>query len=377
MSLIPTSPDQITKDWLAAVLKSQKDDKIEVLDLKLLSEKNGVMSTCFKATVKINEVVKGIFLKTALDKDDRGRQFSDLFAFGKRETFFYTNVIEKLVQFEEKHFQYPILGSLVPKFYCGDFSNEDDKCGYFLVFEDISKDYQLRGFEEGMTKEDTILTLKKLAKFHALSFAFIKDNQALIKSWNLTSTHEKYKSDLQLEYCFTNYAKMVDIIAKEKPKLRKPLEHLREHWYDYFDKAYFIGKYSNNKFFIHGDFWLNNIMCSTVDCKFIDWEDFTLGDPALDLGFFLASSISIDNLNQWEDELLQLYLETFEGTCAEMKVKNPIDKDEFVISVKTNGCMAIAMAWIIWFEETFNSSLFPRALQIIERALETNLKSYI
>ena len=376
MSVIPTSPDQITKDWLTAVLKASKDDKIEVQDLKLLSEKNGVMSTCFKATVKINDEIKRLFLKTVLDKDDRGRKFSDLFAFGKRETFFYRNVIKQLIPFEKKNCQNPILDTLVPKFYCGDFSIEDGKCGYFLICEDISKHYQLRGFEEGMNKEETILTLKKLAKFHAMSFAFIQDNQELIKSWELYSTHEKYKSDLQMEYCFTNYAKMIDIIAKEKPMLRKPLEHLKDHWYDYFDKAYFIGKYLNNKFFIHGDFWLNNVMCSSNDCKFIDWEDFTLGDPALDLGFFMASSISISNLNEWEDELLKLYLDTFEETCSELKVKSPIERDAFVTSVKTNGCMAIAMAWIIWFEETYNSSLFPRALQIIERALESNLKPF-
>ena len=375
MSLVPTSPDQITKEWLSAVLQSTTADRIEVLELKFISEKNGVMSTCYKATVKIKDDTKKMFLKTVLDKEDRGRQFGDLFEFGKREAFFYTDVIDQLVRFEKKYCQKPTLETLVPKFYCGDFSIEDGKCGYFLIFDDISDKYELRGFQEGMRKKDAISTLKKLGKFHAISFAFINKNEELVKSWGLKSAHEKYKSDLQLQYCFTNFAKMIDIIAKEKPKLRKPLEYLRTHWYDYFDKAYFIGKYSNNRYFIHGDLWLNNIMCSSDDCKFIDWEDFTIGDPALDLGFFLASSISIENLN-WEEGLLKQYIDTFEATCSELKINSPIDREQFIDSVKTNGCMAIAMAWIIWFEETYNSPLFPRVLDIVERALKSNLKSF-
>ena len=63
------------------------------------------MSSVFKAKMKIDEVTINLFIKTVLDENDPGRQFGDVFAFGKREILFYKYVFKELVQYEKTNCQ--------------------------------------------------------------------------------------------------------------------------------------------------------------------------------------------------------------------------------------------------------------------------------
>ena len=147
-TIIPTSPDQVTVEWLISILQETHNGKVEVLELFPISEKNGVMSSVFKAKMKIDEVTINLFIKTVLDENDPGRQFGDVFAFGKREILFYKSVFKELVQHEKKNCQESLLEGLIPTFYSGNYSSEHGKCGYYLIMEDLSDEYQLKRHED-------------------------------------------------------------------------------------------------------------------------------------------------------------------------------------------------------------------------------------
>ena len=64
---IPTSPKEVTKEWLRLCLQENLQDSknvVEVLGLEQITEKNGCMSGYFKAKVKINDQIQKLFLKT-------------------------------------------------------------------------------------------------------------------------------------------------------------------------------------------------------------------------------------------------------------------------------------------------------------------------
>ena len=367
-TIIPTSPDQVTEDWLISVLQETHNGKVEVLELFPISEKNGVMSSVFKAKMKIDEVTINLFIKTVLDENDPGRQFGDVFAFGKREILFYKSVFKELVQHEKKNCQESLLEGLIPTFYSGNYSSEHGKCGYYLIMEDLSDEYQLKRHEDGFNKNDCILILQRLARFHAVSHGFISSNQDLVKSWNLEPSHAKYKSDLQTKDFFNNYEKIVDFIVKRSPELKQPLDALKPNWCEVFDKAFFLGDHMETRFFIHGDFWLNNLLFNSSNCKFIDWEDFTFGNPALDLGFFFGTCLSESNIEEWMDSLMIEYLDFFEATCNEMNVQSPIERIHFLDYVENNGMLAMGLSCLLWFDEA--SPLLPRMLYTIKRSIE-------
>lgn len=72
----------------------------------------------------------------------------------------------------------------------------------------------------------------------------------------------------------------------------------------------------------HADFWVNNIMFHrdendrVDDVKFVDFQNYLFFNPLRELVFFLFSST--ENSNEYIDELIDLYYETFIAVLVRM-----------------------------------------------------------
>lgn len=73
---------------------------------------------------------------------------------------------------------------------------------------------------------------------------------------------------------------------------------------------------------VHADFWVNNIMFHrdeddrVDDVKFVDFQNYLFFNPLREMVFFLFSST--ENSNDYIDELIDLYHETFIAVLARM-----------------------------------------------------------
>ena len=173
MTSVPTSPKEVTKEWLHSCLQENVQDSeagIEVLDLEQITERNGFMSGYFKAKVKINEQIQKLFIKTILDKEDPLRFMMDKIDFDRIEISTYKSFMPELIKYEQLYCnpERSQLEDLIPSIYAADYCLDKQNRGYYLIMEDISDKYSLIATDEGLSYLQVSKAIEKLARFHAI-----------------------------------------------------------------------------------------------------------------------------------------------------------------------------------------------------------------
>jgi hypothetical protein len=144
----------------------------------------------------------------------------------------YTKYLPKLVKFEMEQLGHSELVNISPTFYAGDFSKSLDQRGFFLIMEDLTPDFEMVNNLDGLSLKQLNSALKKIARFHAVSYAFGQVNQ-LDFGTILKPKFAQFMSDLnQLTLA------VADLESNDKTKhLAKPIANLAKNYQKSFDKA--------------------------------------------------------------------------------------------------------------------------------------------
>ena len=331
---IPKSPNDITKQWLQEVIKfSEKTENVEVIEISQLKEKTGFLSGAVKAKVNINGDKKNLFIKTIIGQNDPFRIFYDTSNLDELEIRFYKEYLPALVDFtkqESSEKENTMLSSsenMVVKFYCGDYSLDKEERGFYLILDDLSSQYKLKTGSEGLNFGQIKDILVKMAKFHAMAYAFNAKNPAKVKNWNLRSWCEKASKHTDfivlMKSCFDKLVKNYE--TEKKPDLVKSVDNLQSHWI-----SLYSGKV-DRKFVTHGDLWINNIMVknNSDEAIILDWQTLCPDHPVFDVAFLLCTSLTPQNLENWTDDLIKFYVESFQKAFVDFKMELPFDLEKF------------------------------------------------
>lgn len=107
-----------------------------------------------------------------------------------------------------------------------------------------------------------------------------------------------------------------DSLEPEFMAICEELNEAKDHWF---------GRESETKAIVHGDFRLDNMLFEikggAEDIAVLDWQTVAIGNPMLDIGYFMGTGIGDELRRAHEGELLDLY-------CAEMTARGiPLTRD--------------------------------------------------
>ena len=69
-----------------------------------------------------------------------------------------------------------IIGDIVPKLHASEYNKDPKNRTFVMATEDLSPGFGMMDFGVGLTPRQAICAMRKLAQFHALSFAYTKLN---------------------------------------------------------------------------------------------------------------------------------------------------------------------------------------------------------
>ena len=368
MAKMITCPTQMTKEWLKETLQMNlKEDSIEVLQLEQFTVKNGVCSSTFKAQVKIKEKLQNLFIKSILDKDDPFRKSMDQNAMEKTEVQFYKTFLPQLIQYEKEKCQgkSELEQEFAPKMFAADYCSDVEKRGFYLVMEDISKQFDIVEDKGGLTLAQITNALEKLARFHAISYGFSKAYPDTVQDWDLEPKYEKFKSR-NLNDFHKDFQANVDMFTALDPILKEPIEILGQKIDEIYDKVYFL---KDKPYLVHTDFWINNVLFSAENSRILDWQTLCFAHPALDIAFMIGTGLSPKHMNQWTNQIIEKYFEKFQSSCQDINIECPLTLDEVMDQTKTNGMMGLAIFVIVDWKVVKHKD---RGLEAIRLAIKEN-----
>lgn len=196
-------------------------------------------------------------------------------------------------------------------------SKEVDDDAVLLLENLKTQGYGVGDRLEGFDLQTSKVIIKALATFHSISLALklkkpdtfqtkIAPNIKKMKGFGeITEEQRQRGEDLVMDVIkkyeefipyldrIRDYYRQGEIVFQEGPEAREPFAT--------------IG---------HSDFWINNILVKkensqTVSVKFIDFQIVDYGSPARDLIFFLLISVQNEVALKHDNDLIQLYYDTF------------------------------------------------------------------
>ena len=122
-----------------------------------------------------------------------------------------------------------------------------------------------------------------------------------------------------------NIEALIDLI-QNWPGYEKITEKIRKYGKDLKNNLRRAGAVDKNAFCVlnHGDLWVNNILFkydeqrNPVDINFVDFQMSVWNTPAIDLNYFLYTSVELDVLKTKVEVLLKAYYNSLSATLKEL-----------------------------------------------------------
>ncbi|XP_069701074.1 uncharacterized protein [Periplaneta americana] len=181
-----------------------------------------------------------------------------------------------------------------------------------LLMEDMSASgFKMGDRKEGFDMERSSLVIRSLARFHAASVLAYESDPESVEMLKVSLYHEPESQDKWPEF----YAGLINTVAEEVacwPEEWQPFaEKLRRLAPQEWGKLQQAVQREVGDFNVlaHGDLWVNNILM-TDDAKAVRFVDYQLaywGSPAIDLHYFLNTSVNLHVRENHVDILVQEY----------------------------------------------------------------------
>lgn len=157
------------------------------------------------------------------------------------------------------------------------------------------------------------LTIGKLAKMHAASVVYLEQGGRFDAKYD-----EGFYTPKMIPIFEHSYQSNIDIMREASANwaCAKTLNHFYDNWREIFLKKIFpIAQRDDSRFSVlcHGDLWVNNIMFKysaegkVQDCLLVDYQICNYNSPALDLHYFIFSSLHKDLRLTQIDNIIALY----------------------------------------------------------------------
>lgn len=196
-----------------------------------------------------------------------------------------------------------------------------------LIIEDLTtKGFQVADRQAGLDLDHCLISLRKLAAFHASSVALREEDPNALTQHSRGMLHKDHP--LSLATFFNESTKALgEEVAKWlelSPRISKKILELSEVFYK---KGCESALFREDDFNVlnHGDCWVNNMMflCDErqkpIDVMFVDFQMCCHGSPALDLLYFLGTSPRDDIRAHKRELLLREYHTSLTDTMTKLK----------------------------------------------------------
>ncbi|XP_054081386.1 uncharacterized protein LOC105208420 isoform X2 [Zeugodacus cucurbitae] len=325
------APIWLTKDYLEHCLREHyKDEKLKILrwDVRPAlgkGENYGGVLTRILAEYQtyLGTIVPGHYVvKTSFETDEFSRKLMEPYDIFNREMSIYQNVLPRLnallrgIGDQEKIFADTIAV---------------DRERSALIFEDLNvREFVMPNRLVGLNMTLAKIVLRKIAKMHASSAVLNEREGGCLETFDrgFFNRHtDNYMPGFEglLTACSRRVAQWegYQYYANKLMTLKSKYAELGKQVFDPIP--------SHVNVLTHGDLWTNNVMVKydkttgePLDVTIIDFQYAAWGSPALDLYYFLNTSLEEDiHLNR-QDELIHCYYETFSDTLRKLQYQAQI-----------------------------------------------------
>lgn len=189
----------------------------------------------------------------------------------------------------------------------------EDGVDFVLIFEDLGP---ARGGNQlaSCSFADAQAGLRQAAAMHGPSW-----NNPALTGIDLLQPREGHAEQVKALYGNAQAIfreRYADSLEPELMTICEQLNEAKEEWF---------GRESTDKAIVHGDFRLDNMLfdikAGAEPIAVLDWQTVAVGNPMMDIGYFMGTGIGDDLRRAHEGELLDLY-------CAEMTARGvPLSRD--------------------------------------------------
>lgn len=284
--------DDLTPEWASAILSAALNDKTDVIDLNIETIGTGQMSKTLRVTLLYNSkpanAPESLIVKIASPDATTRTTGSDLGLY-ETEINFYRDLA-------------PRLAVSVPCCYAAVFDPES--CFFTLALEDLSHVTEVGNVLVGGTVEQAQVSLKELAKMQASCW-----NDTSLKSLPL------FADDSKITALFASYtdkapafiADLGDEMGAEKCALIEKAMPFAPRW---------LAETPAPLVVQHADYRLDNLLYKVnVESDVplvtvVDWQTLRLGNPLVDVAYYLSGCLSVEDRRAHEQQLLREYHST-------------------------------------------------------------------
>ncbi|KAF5269653.1 hypothetical protein FQR65_LT05992 [Abscondita terminalis] len=200
-----------------------------------------------------------------------------------------------------------------------------------LVLEDLAAlNYKMGNRLDGLDLDHCLLTIDKLAYFHASSLLIHQKTPEMIEQFNINVYD---KSDLVKNLISISFREVVKTCQRE-PSLQKYVDTLNNNL---LAKVY-QSTNRDSKFNVlnHGDLWCNNLMYQydkngqLQDVVFVDFQLPVFASPCFDLHYFIATTANEDVLKNNTSTIFNHYYDSLSNYVTVLNVVAPLpSRDDF------------------------------------------------
>ncbi|KYM76310.1 hypothetical protein ALC53_13337 [Atta colombica] len=224
-----------------------------------------------------------------------------------------------------------------------------------LVIEDLaSLGFQMADRLSGLDLNHSILALHRLAMFHAASVALCEKEPKQKEMYTKGIFSNQHPPDIK-----EIFIKSMKALADESvnwPEVKKYSEKIAKLADHIFQIGLNASQLCEDEFNVinHGDCHVNNMLFKydnngkPTDQIFVDFQISVYASPALDLLYFLNSSISLDIIEYKRDVLLNEYLDTLTTTMKLLNCKTqPPTMKELKATLKRRASFGMITSFVI------------------------------
>lgn len=327
LPLFLDAPEWLTENYLLdALRKYYGDHKLRITSLDARpalarGENYGGVLTRVTAefTLRDGSSQTGHYIiKTSFEADEFCRKTMEPYDIFNREMAIYEQILPKLNS---------LLGEIGDdeQIFAETMAVDYDRSS--LIFEDLN----VRGFVMpdrlvGLDLKLARIVLRKLAKMHATSAVLNERECGALEGYD-RGMFNRYTDNYAP--CFLGLLQAASRRVSQMPgfeKYAEKLEALLPVYMELGKRVFDVCPGIN--VLAHGDLWTNNVLvqCNKAtgepeDVIIIDFQYVAWGSPAIDLFYFLNSSLELDVHLHHQEELIQYYYAIFTDTLQKLRYK--------------------------------------------------------
>lgn len=252
--------------------------------------------------------------------------------------------------------------------------------GSTMVLEDLKdQGFVMADRLKQLDFEHSLFALKCVAKFHAASVAVINKSPQFIKTLGKETMYDRHnKMVYERNQEMVRGASQIFIKAVQNWGGIEDFENRSQHvWETLLDDVcdFYEARKDSLNVMNHGDLWTGNIMFkydseeNIADLRLIDFQSFRYTTPAVDILYFLFSSVKPEIREKRMDELLSAYLESLNSTLEEFDCEQRLTKEQLDEEVRRSR------PHILWITVTILVAALndPDDLPNLDEVTEENL----